>query len=54
MLETNISKGPHDSAFTLEMNYFVQGEIHWRIKDGFSILLPDADAIRLLGEKQNI
>ena len=44
-LETAISKRPHASACTLEMTYFIRGELQWSIKDGFSILLPAADAM---------
>ena len=33
------------------MTAFIRGEMQRRIKDGFSILLPAADAIRLFGEK---
>ena len=50
-LEIVISKGPHTSACTLETNYFIRGEMHRRNKDGFSILLPAADAIQLFGER---
>ena len=32
------------------MTSFIRGEMQRRIKDGFSILLPAADAIRLFGE----
>ena len=50
-LETAISKGPHASACTLETNSFIRGELRRRIKDGFSILLPAADVMRLFGKK---
>ena len=50
-LETTISKGPHASACTPEMTSIVRGEIHWKTKEGFSILLLPADAIRLFGER---
>ena len=50
-LETAIFKGPHASACTLEMTSFIQGELRLRIKDGFSILLLAADAMRLFGER---
>ena len=53
-LETSISKGPHALVCTPEMTAFVWGEIQRRIKDGFNILLPAADAIRLFGEKLKI
>ena len=33
------------------MTSSIRGEMQQRIKDGFSILLPEADAIRLFGEK---
>ena len=38
-------------ACTPEMTTFIQGEIQRRIKDGFSILLPASDAVRLFGNK---
>ena len=44
-LKTAISKGPHDSACTPDMTSFIWGELQWKIKYGFSILLPAADAI---------
>ena len=44
-LETAISKGPHASSLTPEMSSFIRGEMQRRIKDGFRILLPGADAI---------
>ena len=47
----DISKGNHASACTTEMTSFIQGELRRRIKYGFSILLPAADAIRLFGER---
>ena len=50
-LGTAISKGPHASACTLEMTSFVWGELRRRIKDGFSILLLAANAMRLFGER---
>ena len=50
-LGTALFKGPHASACTPEMNVFIRGELRRRIKDGFSILLPAADAMRLFGEK---
>ena len=50
-LETTISKGPHASACTPEMNSFIRGDIQRRVKDGFSILLLAADVIRLFGER---
>ena len=50
-LETAISKGSHASSCTLEMNSFIRGELWRRIKDGFSILLPVADAMQLFGER---
>ena len=34
-----------------EMTSFIRGEMQQRIKDGFSILLPAADAIQLFGER---
>ena len=36
------------------MTAFIQGEMQRSIKDGFSILLPAADVIRLFGEKLKI
>ena len=36
---------------TPEMNVFIWGEMQRRIKDGFNILLPVVDIIRLFGEK---
>ena len=33
------------------MTAFIRGEVQRRIKDGFRILLPAADAIQLFGEK---
>ena len=33
------------------MTYYIRGEMQWSIKDGFSILLPSADRIRLFGER---
>ena len=53
-LETAIPKGTHASACTSDMKTFIRGEMQWSIKDGFSILLPAADAIRLFGENLNI
>ena len=50
-LETAISKGSHASSCTPEINSFIQGELWRRIKDGFSILLPAADAMQLFGER---
>ena len=50
-LETAISKGSHASVCTLEMTSFIREELLQRIKDGFSILLPAEDAMRLFGEK---
>ena len=50
MLKTSISKGTHTSACTPDMNAFIWGEIRRRIKDGFIILVPEADAIRLFRE----
>ena len=50
-LETALSKGPHASACTPEMISFILGELWRRIKDGFSILLPAADVMRLFGER---
>ena len=46
-LETAIFKGPNTLACTLEMTSFMRGGMQRRIKDGFIILLPAADAIRL-------
>ena len=46
-LETNISKVHHASACTLGMTTFIRGDMHRKIKDGFSILLPAAGAVRL-------
>ena len=43
--------GPHASACTPDMTSFIRGELRRRIKDGFSILLPAADAIQLFGER---
>ena len=50
-LDTATYKGPHASACTPEMTSFIREELRRRIKDGFSILLPEADAMRLLGER---
>ena len=36
------------------MTTFIQGEMQRRIKDGFSFLLPAADAVQLLGEKLDL
>ena len=48
--ETAIS-GPHTLACTPDMTTFIRGEMQRRVNNGFSILLPAADAIRLFGEK---
>ena len=32
------------------MILFIQGELHQRVRDRFSILLPAADAVRVFGE----
>ena len=53
-LETSISKGTHASAYTPEMISFIQGEMRRRIKYGFSILLPAADAMRMFWERLNL
>ena len=53
-LATAISKGTHASACTPEMTSFVRGELRRRIKDGFSILLPVADAMQLFGRRLNL
>ena len=50
-LQTDISKGPHASACTPEMTSSIRGELRRRIKDGFSILLPAADTMRLFGKR---
>ena len=44
-------QGTHTSSCTPEMTSFIRGELRRRIKGGFSILLPAADAMRLFGEK---
>ena len=54
MLETVISKGPHALACTPDMTTFIQGEIQISIKDGFRILLPAADTVRIFGNKLNL
>ena len=36
------------------MRYFIQGEMQLRIKDGISILLQVADALRLFGESLKV
>ena len=46
-LERAIAKGPHALACTPEMTAFIRGELHQRVRDRFSILLPAADAVRL-------
>ena len=33
------------------MTSFIWGELRWRIKDGFIVLLPAADAMQLFGER---
>ena len=33
---------------------FISGEMHQRVQDGFSILLPMEDAVRIFGEKYKI
>ena len=53
-LETSISKGTHASVCTPEMTIFIRGEMQRRIKDGYSILLPVADAIRLFGDRPKL
>ena len=49
-LETAISKGPHSSSCTAEMTSFIRGEMQRGIKDGFCILVPASDTLRLFGE----
>ena len=44
-LETAISKGSYALACTPEMTTFIRVEMQRRINNGFSILLPEADAI---------
>ena len=34
-----------------EMVGFIQGEMQWRVQDGFSILLPAEDVLRVFVEK---
>ena len=50
-LETTIPKGTNASACNPETVRFIWGEMQRRIQDGFSILLPGADAVRLFGGK---
>ena len=46
-LDIAISKGLHASTCNPEMTMFVWGEMQSRIKDGFRILLPAEDAVRI-------
>ena len=50
-LENAIQNGPHASACTQETIGFIQGNMQRRVNDGFSILLPAADAVQIFGEK---
>ena len=49
-LDNSITNGPHASACTPEMVEFIRVDMHQRVQDGFSILLPVADAVRIFGE----
>ena len=51
VLEQAITKGPHESACTPEMIVFIFGDMQHHVQDGFSILLPAADASALFGDK---
>ena len=46
-----IKNGPHASACTLEMVWFIRGEMKRRVNDGFSILVPAAGKVRIFGER---
>ena len=43
--------GPHASACAPDMVHFIWWEMHWRVQDGFSILLTAEDAVQVFGEK---
>ena len=49
-LDCAMAKGPHALAYTPEMTAFIRGELHQHVPDGFSILLPVADVVRLFGD----
>ena len=49
-LESVIVKSPHASACTPKMIAFIRGDLHQRVQDGFSILLPEVYTVRVFRE----
>ena len=47
-------KRAHASVCTPEMTAFICREFQHRVRDGFNILLPEADAVRLFREKLKV
>ena len=53
-LYNDTNNRPHASECTSEMVGFIQEKMQQRVQDGFSILLPAADTVRIFGERINI
>ena len=52
-LDRDIAKGPHVSECTTEMTALVRRVMRNRVRDGFSIVLPEADTVRFWGYNLN-
>ena len=53
-LYNDTNNRPHASERTPEMVGFIQGEVQQSVHDGFSILLPVDDVVRIFGERLDL